>query len=361
MTHSEIIKSERILKEKLSSAASPIQDYYRHISGKSVKTKFAYYTNLELFFRFLSLFFDEFKDISISTIDYKTLNKIDLEHIGKYKEYLSQYEYEGKTKDGEIHLTNRENGLEGINAKLTTIKSLYTNLYKISLSKSTDDTEKLSHNLSGLIKLEKTHVKIKTRLSTEQLREFLDVISNGSGDHGSFTKRQKTEISNNYLDRNLCIIALLGETGIRISELCGMNMDDVNFHDKKIIITRKGGKQEFVYFNFSEFYLKTYFQTRAVLEPKDPKALFISKQMSRITPRGVQKMIDKYSELFTNQNISPHTFRRSFATNLYEQTGDVYLVASLIGDTVAITTKHYASQSDARKRDAIDGYLGVKK
>jgi len=360
MNQSELIKNELSFNEKMSIASAPIKDFFRRISGKSIKTKLAYYMNLELFFRFLSLTFDDFKGLSISNIDYKTLNNVNLEHIDKFKEYLIQYEYETKDSQGNIVPLTRKNGLEGVNAKLATIKSLYSNLYQITLSKKNTDDEKLNYNLSALIPLEKTHVKIKTRLSVEQLKEFMDVMKSGVGEYGKLSENQKSKGGKHLLDRDLCIIALIGETGIRISELCGINIDDIDFKENKIKITRKGGKEEFIYYNFAGKYLKKYYSMRKKIKTDESKAFFISYKKVRITPRCVQLMIDKYSQLFTNKTISPHTFRRSFATNLYEMSGDIYLVASLIGDTVAITTKHYASQSDERKRDAINGYMKGK-
>ena len=71
-------------------------------------------------------------------------------------------------------------------------------------------------------------------------------------------------------------------------------------------------------------------------------------------------MIEKYAKIQTNKKITPHTFRRSFATNLYEETRDVYLVASLIGDTVNVTTRHYTKLNEDLKRDAVNGYLAGK-
>lgn len=371
MNQDDIIKNEAVLKEKLKTVSPPIQDFYRRISGRAIKTKLSYYTNLNLFFRFLSSTFDDYKDVNLSNVTYDVLNSINIDHIDRYKEYLSNYEYQKIFKDNSEELKSeiyksvsknylsitRRNKIESINAKLATIKSLYSNLYEIALSKTNDDKNKLTQNIAGLIKLEKIHVKIKNILQTDEFIEFLKVVENGKGDFGSLDKKYIDD----YSTRDVCIVSLLGETGIRISELCGIDLMDIDLKEKKILINRKGGKQEYIYFKFSTKYLKKYYLHRKQDKRFTENALFISSKLTRITPRGVQLMINKYARLTTDKKISPHTFRRSFATNLYEMTGDIFLVSSLIGDTVGITTKHYAFQSDSRKRDAIDGYLKEKK
>lgn len=85
-----------------------------------------------------------------------------------------------------------------------------------------------------------------------------------------------------------------------------------------------------------------------------------SLQKRRITTRAVQLMIDKYASIYTNKKITPHTFMRSFVTNLYEETRDVYLVASLIGDTVSVATRHYTRLKEDLKREAVKNYLTGK-
>lgn len=342
---------ERDLREKLSESGKPIQDYYRRISGKSINTKLSYYTNFNLFVRYLASNFKEFEKLSLSNISYDILNQINIDHVDRFKEYLLSYEY-----SNEFEKIKRTNKTESINTKLAAIKSLYSNLYEIALSRQDDGDDRLTHNISGLIKLEKTHVKIKNTLKTNEFLDFLKIIEKGKGEYGSIEKSyQKT-----YKTRNLAIVSLLGETGMRISELCNINIKDLNFAEKSIIITRKGGKQEQVYFDFSLQYLKNYYSER-VIKKTNSEAFFISNKNSRITPRGVQLMLEKYAKITTEQKITPHTLRRSFATNIYEMTGDAYLVASLIGDTVNVTTKHYTFQSDKRKKDAIENYLKGEK
>ncbi|QUH21881.1 tyrosine-type recombinase/integrase [Alkaliphilus sp. B6464] len=352
-------KKEKKLKDDLKIMPKPVKDFFRRISGTSIRTRTSYYYDLKLFFEFLIEFVDEFEGVTLSSFSYNELNKINLEHIDEFKEYITYYETQIKASNGANYEITRQNSEWGINRKFAALRSLFSNLYEISLTKDENDDNRLKKNFARLIKLEDTNVKEKYRMSIEQIKEFLDVIEAGEGKEGKLTNNQKKIIKNNYLKRNLCIISILAETGIRISELVGIDFQHIYFDEKMIKVTRKGGDEEFVYYDFSEEYIMEYYEERKLIEPKKnhENAFFLSSYKSRITDRGVQKMIEKYAQLFTHHTISPHTFRRSFATNLYEITGDVYLVASLIGDTVEVAAKHYTKQNEKRKRDAIKGYL----
>jgi site-specific recombinase XerD len=86
--------------------------------------------------------------------------------------------------------------------------------------------------------------------------------------------------------------------------------------------------------------------------PGHEKALFLSIQNKRIGVRSVENLVKKYSKLVTNvKNISPHKLRSTFGTNLYRETGDIYLVADVLGHSdVNTTRRHYAEESDDNRR-----------
>ena len=137
----------------------------------------------------------------------------------------------------------------------------------------------------------------------------------------------------------------------------GLDMDDVDFKNNGIKIHRKGGKEVIVYFGEEVCEaLLNYMEERENITPVEghANALFLSMQNKRISVRSVENLVKKYSKLVTNlKNITPHKLRSTYGTNLYRETGDIYLVADVLGHKdVNTTKKHYAALEDERRRTA---------
>lgn len=356
-------RKEKQLEEMLMDMPVFVNDFFRRILRLSINTRIQYCYDLKLFLTFLTDNIDEFKGKEIRNLTYQDLNMITLDHIDQFMEYIMYYETEVPIKNSnETRVIQRQNTEYGINRKMACLKSFFSNLYKISLSKDKDDPNKLEKNLSPLIKLQEPKLKQRYRMDYETIEKFLLAIKTGVGEEGRLNESQFKYIKSNTQERDLCIISILAETGIRISELVNINIEDIDFNNKQIKVVRKGGREDYVYYNFSEPFIKKYYEIRKEIVPQKghEKAFFLSIQKRRITPRAVQLMIHKYAKIQTNQKITPHTFRRSFATNLYEETRDVYLVASLIGDTVNVTVRHYTKLNEDLKRNAVNNYLAGK-
>ena len=144
-----------------------------------------------------------------------------------------------------------------------------------------------------------------------------------------------------------------------------MNISDVDFYNASIIVTRKGGDQDEVFFGPEvEEALSDYLNTdRDALLGKNvnEKAFFISTKHNRISVRSVEEMIQGYAKKAgINTKVSPHALRRSFGTYLYDATGDIYLVAdALHHSSVETTKKHYARMSKDHKRIAAKESSGL--
>ena len=124
-----------------------------------------------------------------------------------------------------------------------------------------------------------------------------------------------------------------------------------------IHIHRKGGKEVTVYFGFEvETALQDYLDERFGIDamPGHDKALFLSLQKKRINVRSVENLVKKYAKIVTPlKKITPHKLRSTYGTNLYRETGDIYLVADVLGHSdVNTTKKHYAALEDERRRSA---------
>ena len=158
-------------------------------------------------------------------------------------------------------------------------------------------------------------------------------------------------------NRDLAILTLLLGTGIRVSECVGLNLTDVDFKNNGITVTRKGGSQMVVYFGEEvEKALRNYLETyRKAVTPLAgyENALFLSTQRRRIGVQAVENMVKKYASQITNKRITPHKLRSTYGTALYKETGDIYLVADVLGHKdVNTTKKHYAAIDEDRRRSA---------
>jgi len=127
-------------------------------------------------------------------------------------------------------------------------------------------------------------------------------------------------------------------------------------------VIRKGGNEDYVYFNQEvEISLKKYIETdRKGITPltDHEMALFLSTQKKRISVAAVEKMVKNYAcDIIRDKKITPHKLRSSFATSLYQETGDIGIVAETLGHSDVNTTKrHYADAEEGRKRLALSNF-----
>lgn len=157
--------------------------------------------------------------------------------------------------------------------------------------------------------------------------------------------------------RDLALLTLMLGTGIRVSECVGLDIDDVDLKNNGIKIHRKGGAEVIVYFGeeVAEAVCNYLVERNGITAAAGHEnALFLSMQNRRITVRAVENLVKKYSKLVTNlKNITPHKLRSTYGTALYRETGDIYLVADVLGHKdVNTTRKHYAAIEDDRRRKA---------
>ena len=179
---------------------------------------------------------------------------------------------------------------------------------------------------------------------------MIDVIESGEG----LSERQKRFHA--HTARRDIAIAVFFTTGIRISELVGLNIADLNFNDLSFRVTRKGGSQSILYFDYeTENALNEYLEQRKIQGTYSLAApLFLSLQGNRITARAVENMVQKYAKLAAPlKHITPHKLRSTYGTMLYQQTGDIYLVADVLGHKdVNTTRKHYAAMAEENRKKA---------
>jgi site-specific recombinase XerD len=187
--------------------------------------------------------------------------------------------------------------------------------------------------------------------------EVMDLI--GSVESGSDLTERQAQYQKSTKIRDIAILKLMLGTGIRISECIGINIGDVDFEHKSFRVTRKGGKEAILYFpDDVKQALEGYMELRKAAVPLagHENALFLSMQSRRITARAVENLVGKYTKTAVPlKKITPHKLRSTFGTALYRATGDIYLVADVLGHKdVNTTRKHYADMSDENRRHAAE-------
>lgn len=311
-------------------------DFFRGIEPRtSARSRLAYAYDLKTFFDFLKQANPELKSKKLRDLPLSLLDEIKLMDLEEYMEYLKCYSTE-KRED----LMNTE---RGIMRKVSTVKSFYNYFYR---------TERIQNNPASLLQLPKIHEKEIIRLDVDEVARFLDEVEDGE----CLTEKQKAYHAKTKL-RDLAMMTLLLGTGLRVSECVGLNINDVDFRNGGLRIHRKGGKEVIVYFGAEvEYALQDYLSEREHIVPEEgsEEALFLSMQRKRINVRSVEKMVKKYAQLVTPlKKITPHKLRSTYGTNLYRETGDIYLVADVLGHSdVNTTKKHYAALEDERRRSA---------
>ena len=330
-------KNTVALRKVLRELPEFCYDFFTGIENRtSALTRLNYGYDLRIFFEFMFNETNAFNGKNINTLEPEDLNNVKAQHIERFLSYLSSYE----DKDGELK-TNSERGKS---RKLSTIRAFFKYFYQ---------KEMISQNVASKVPTPKLHDKNIIRLERDEIPKFLDEVDSGddlSGHAKGFHKITRR--------RDLAMLTLLLGTGMRVSECVGLNVDDVDFKTNALKITRKGGNQVVLYFSDEvKVALFDYIEERNQ-NPylKTEPALFVSLQNKRITPRAVQKLVKKYAEIVTPLKlITPHKLRSTYGTELYRQTGDIYIVADVLGHKdVNTTKKHYAAITEDIRKKAAD-------
>ena len=309
--------------------------FFRSIENStSVLTRYAYAVDLRGFFQYAMQEPDLFFGCNLLSLSPAELEKIKAVHIDMYLEQMSLYEKDDR------EIVNQERAKA---RKLSTLRSFFKYYFKQEL---------LSSNVAALVDAPKLHEKAIIRLEPNEVANLLDMAENGEG----LSDRQK-KLHRNSRVRDVAILTLFLGTGIRISELIGIDLDDIDFESNEFLITRKGGAQDVLSFNDEvKRPLLEYYDERLAITPVvgNENALFLSSQRKRITARAVEYLVKKYASVATPlKKITPHKLRSTYGTMLYRETKDIYLVADVLGHKdVNTTRKHYAAQSQDNRRIA---------
>lgn len=315
--------------EYLQTLPDYCYDFFTGIENNtSSLTRLNYAMDLKVFFEYLEQYVIRKPKIEITL---KDLDSLQARNIENYLSYLSYY------KNGENMQKNNERGKA---RKLASVRSFFKYLFNHDLILS---------NVASKIQTPKLHSKEIIRLEKDEVQRMLDAVQSPT----SFSEHQKNYNKNTTVRDNAIVTLFLG-TGIRISELVGLNIEDFDFSQDAFKVTRKGGNQAILYFSKEVTNaLQSWLEKRKTMNI-DPNehAMFVSLQNRRICVRAVENLVKKFAkESAPLKKISPHKLRSTFGTNLYRETKDIYIVADVLGHKdVNTTKKHYAAiNEDMRK------------
>ena len=326
------------LRDILKTLPAFAQDFFRAIEPtSSIRTRMNYAYDIRVFYHYLIENNPVYRDYDVSQFTMKDLERLEPVDLEEYMEYLKIY----KRDDDETMV----NGEKGLARKMSALRSFYGYYYKRQM---------ISKNPTLLVEMPKIHEKAIVRLDADEVAMLLDFVESA----GNKLTGQALTYYNKTKSRDLAILTLLLGTGIRVSECVGLDLNDVDFKNNGVTVTRKGGNQMVVYFGDEVAQaLAQYMEgSRKAVTPLSghENALFLSSQKRRMGVQAVENMVKKYARQVTpNKKITPHKLRSTYGTSLYKETGDIYLVADVLGHKdVNTTKKHYAAIDEDRRRKA---------
>lgn len=297
----------------------------------STRTRLNYMYDLNMFFTYLTHLeqFQGKKPVDFTVSDMDLVQRADVEN------YLKTFDVSQRDSLG---YANKADKLKA--RRLASLRSFY-NYY----CRGGD----IRTNPAAITSSPKLHKKEIVSLTSEEVARLIGCADTGTG----MTERQKKLTGKTRLRDKAILMTLLG-TGMRVSECVGIDLKDVNFYDACFQVIRKGGDEDLVYFGQEvEDALHDYIDNeRKLLKPETP-ALFVSASHGRLTDRAIENLVKKYADAAgITKHITPHKCRSTFATNLYSETNDVYMIKDALHHKSLETSKHYINGALERKKKA---------
>ena len=337
-TYSNEKKNEAMRKFKELRALLP---HYTHfyldsmVADYQPNTIVAYARDLITFFKYLKEAVPMLKELETKDVPLDIIENLTAMDILEYKNYLLH-------NDGENKHSNQASSVE---RRMAPLRGLCGVLFDTGAISSNPTAYSASRRRRRADKREVVY------LENEEVQSLLETVETSK----VASERQQKFATKTQL-RDSAIITLLLNTGMRVSELVGIDLSDLNFEDGSVRIVRKGGAEQLVYFGDRvAAALHDYIELERAGYAKDGEpALFLSLQKSRMTVRAVEYMVKKFArEAVPNKRISPHKMRSTYGTALYEKTSDIRLVADVLGhEDVTTTARHYASVKEKNRKAA---------
>ena len=319
------------IAELLNELPSFCEDYFLGIETRtSSQTRLKYAYDLRIFFDFLCQ--RKYKNLGVLDLTLQHLEAVTHNDIEFFLSYLSHYRFRDKRLSCDERAKAR---------KLSAVRAIFKYFFNKGL---------IQVDNAAKVPTPKLHEKEIIRLDAEEVSDLINVAESGKGlspHAGGYHNKTKV--------RDTAILTLFLGTGIRISELVGLDNDSFDFEENSFLVTRKGGNQAILFFSDEVKYALQEYIAEKRNDPKVPEteeAFFLSMQYKRINVRTVEILVKKYSKLVSPlKKITPHKLRSTYGTRLYNSTGDIFIVADVLGHRdVNTTKKHYAAITQENRR-----------
>jgi site-specific recombinase XerD len=296
---------------------------------------------------------------SIRDVPLDVLERLHMEHIDHFRSYLTTRKE---------HANSRTTVLR----KLSSLRSLFH--YLSQIAEDEHFYPLLKRNVMAKVEIKRAHkpkdtaAKLEGKLLQEdEIQQFIRYIREGYAADVARNKQALAAYEQNRI-RDVCIVSLILHSGLRVSEVYHLDLDDLDLKKRIVYVYRKGANDE-------TFKTPVYFRREAVGDltdyldirneryhpEKKEKALFLAiangkKEGSRMTKRAIQEMVVKYAKRFGKPYLSVHKLRHSFATDYYLR-NDLYKTQEQLGHASPETTQIYAHLTDKTMAEAIDKRL----
>ena len=292
---------EMWISEKLKTQPEILTDYMLSAKKKTSPTRKAY-------LRYLIQFLEFMEEQNIKLTELKPM------HIDRYIDFIS-----------------KDNGPAIVNAKLAAVGDFCSFLKKNEFVRT--------NPYSSDVKLKQDKKETVVYMTEEELNEV---------------KKNAVSSKVKYANRDLAIITLGCATGLRVSAIRNIDIEDIDFENKSISVVEKGNKKRDVYIGDNTVQiLKTWIEDRANIYGNHSGPLFMSQKRNRIAVRTIEDMIHNATK-GVGKHITPHKMRSTCAMRLYEKTGDIYLVAQQLGHSNIANTMIYAKATEEKRREAAE-------
>lgn len=322
-----------IKREENPDYINSFLDYSATILNKSPNSIKEYNYDLAMFLKFIKIHFSltketDFSKIEIKDLSFDVIKKIELDDIHAFLGYLTTtYHSKAATRA----------------RKISTIRIFFK-----YLSQEASQKFLLDHNPALNLKTPKKDKRLPKYLSLDDSKRLLDAASD--------------EDNRNH-ERDYAIITLFLNCGMRLSELVGININDIDFSECKLTVIGKGNKERTIYLNHACMKaISSYLQVRPKQGVKhdsknSEKALFLSERKERISNRTVQYVINK--ELMQagldSRKYSVHKLRHTAATLMYQYGEvDIRALQELLGHESIATTEIYTHVNSDQVRSAVE-------
>jgi integrase len=342
------------MEAKLDQLPWYVQEFIQHKRRKmSPHSLLNYVHDYIAFFKWLVQ--ESFYKGSATEVPLEVLDKLRIMDIDGYYTYLEMQENIDSKKT--------------INRKIASLSSLFYYLANVAEDENFYPYLKLNVMAKYEVQSEKETAAAKADrirgkiLRGDDIHEFRDFVKN---DYGELIKEKSVRAFKAYLrnrERDTAIISLILGSGLRVSEVVGLDMNDIDFKEGSVNITRKGDKDDTISFsNVAKDDLIEYLNIRTYRYKVDDKTkpVFLSSptgpsgKVARIRVRTIQTFIEKYAKAFGKNGLSVHKLRHSFATNYYIENNDLAQLQQQLGHSDINTTLLYTHLTSDAMKEAVN-------